>query len=408
VFSHAVDGLPFLEQAPRLRKGRKDTGTSRMSNRRLVPGDIQHGVPLPCDLFDQSGRLLLRLGQTVTSEAQVARILEIGVFGDPEWNHEFAVEEEGTTRVSIFARIRALREALVPAVSAPQVSPDVIRGHATELMEMCRLDPDAAMATILLQRSPPYGVRQMVNVAIVTEILLAQRETDRSVRLPVIAAALTMNIAMLSLQEILYHQREDLSEAQRADIRMHPSRAVERLKAAGVNDNVWLTVVGQHHEAIDGSGYPERLTGDAIDASARIVGAADRYCAMVSERAYRPGAFPSVALRQIFLAQGKSVEVGIAAVLVKEIGLYPPGTVVQLANGEIGVAMKRTLKSGNPIVRSVLNASGIRLPTMPKRRTTQPSFQITQVHPLARLPEDLDVESIWIPRETDVDDEIDG
>lgn len=161
-------------------------------------------------------------------------------------------------------------------------------------------------------------------------------------------------------------------------------------------------------EAIDGSGYPQRLTGDAIDTSAHIVGAADRHCAMVSERACRPGAFSRVALRQIFLAQGKSEEVGVGAVLVKEFGLYPPGTAVQLANGEIGVAMNRTLKSGNPIVRSVLNASGIRLPAMPKRRTTQPSFQITQVHPLSLLLEGLDITSIWLTRETDVDDEIDG
>jgi hypothetical protein len=118
-----------------------------MSNRRLVPGDIPHGVPLLCDLFDHSGLLLLRLGQTGTSEAQVARILEIG---DPEWNLEFAVDEESTTRVSVFARIQSLREALVPAVTSLHISPDAIRGHATELMELCRLDPDAALATVLL------------------------------------------------------------------------------------------------------------------------------------------------------------------------------------------------------------------------------------------------------------------
>jgi len=177
------------------------------------------------------------------------------------------------------------------------------------------------------------------------------------------------------------------------------------LQTDGVTDCLGLAVVAQHHESIDGSAYPARLLGDAIDAGARIVAAVDRYCAMVSERAYRPGAFPSGALRQIFLAQGKSVDTGSAALLVKEIGLYSPSTVVQLANGEIGAAMKRTFKSGHPIVRAVLNASGIRLLMLPKRRTTQPSFQITQVHPLSRLPDNLEVASIWIPRETDLDDD---
>lgn len=379
-----------------------------MSNRRLVPGDIQHGVPLPCDLFDSAGRLLLRLGQTISSESHVARILEIGVFGDPEWNQEFAFEDETTRRVSIFARTLALREALAATLAAPQISEDAVRAHAMDLIELCRLDPDAALATVLLQRSPPYGIRQMVNVGIVTELLLSQRQAEAAARAPVISAALTMNIAMLDLQETLYHQREDLTNEQREAIRTHPARAVRRLRSDGVTDPLWLSVVEQHHESVDGSGYPGRLTGDAIDIGARIVGAADRYCAMVSERSYRPGAFPSVALRQIFLAQGKSVDIGVAALLVKELGLYPPGTVVQLANGEIGVAMKRTLKSGHPIVRAVLNASGIRLPMMPKRRTTQPSFQITQVHPLSRLPDNLDIASIWIPRETDVDDDVEG
>lgn len=379
-----------------------------MSNRRLVPGDIQHGVPLPCDLFDSAGRLLLRLGQTISNESQVARILEIGVFGDPEWNQEFTFDDETTRRVSILARTQALREALAETLSAPHISADAVRDHVTNLMELCRLDPDAALATVLLQRSPPYGIRQMVNVGIVTELLFSQRQAEATARAPVIAAALTMNIAMLDLQETLYHQREDLTDAQRGEIRTHPTRAVARLQSDGVNDRQWLSVVEQHHESVDGSGYPGRLTGDAIETGARIVGAADRYCAMVSERSYRPGAFPSVALRQIFLAQGKSVDTSVAGLLVKEVGLYPPGTVVQLANGEIGVAMKRTLKSGHPIVRAVLNASGIRLPTMPKRRTTQPSFQITQVHPLSRLPDNLDIASIWIPRETDVDDDMEG
>lgn len=377
-----------------------------MSNRRLVPGDIQHGIPLPCDLFDSAGRLLLRLGQTISNESQVARILEIGVFGDPEWNQEFTVDDETTRRISIFARTQSLREGLAQSLAAPRISADAIRHHATDLMELCRLDPDAALATVLLQRSPPYGIRQMVNVGIVTELLYSQRQPEVTARTPVIAAALTMNVAMLDLQETLYHQKEDLTDAQRAEIRSHPTRAVGRLQSDGITDHTWLSVVEQHHESVDGSGYPARLAGEAIDAGARIVGAADRYCAMVSERSYRPGAFPSVALRQIFLAQGKSVDTSIAALLVKEVGLYPPGTVVQLANGEIGVAMKRTLNSSHPIVRAVLNASGIRLPMMPKRRTSQPSFQITQVHPLSRLPDNLDIASIWIPRETDVDDDL--
>ena len=383
-----------------------------MTNRRLEADDIVAGSALPCDIFDANGRLLLRSGQTIRDDAQVVRLLAHGVYGDLESNRVPEAADAAVKRVPVYARIQSVRDGLQASLAGVAqglpVVPDEIVRHARHLVDLCALDPDAALATVLLQKGNPYGIRQMVNAAVVSELLLMQKQSDAEQRIPVLAAALTMNVSMLALQQTLYGQQEDLTAAQRYEIRCHPEDTAHILETSGVTDRTWLTVVRHHHEALDGTGYPGKLSGADLSLGAQIVGIADRYCAMVSERGYRPGASPNVALRQIFLAQGKSVDPMLAAMVVKEVGLYPPGTVVQLANGEIGIAMKRTLNSSHPVVRTVLNGSGIRSPAMPKRRTSQPSFAIIEVHPLSKIPPGIDPGSIWIPRETDTDDNADA
>lgn len=371
------------------------------NRRRLGPEHIAGGRPLPCDLFDAAGHLLFREGHLVASDALAQRLLELGVYGDPEAGREQETPADPRVATSVFSTLQALRrtvaECLAAVTPAQRLDATVVGKCARELATLCARDPDATLGTILLQRDPPYATRQMVNAAIVTELLLAPLILAPEARHPVLSAALTMNMAMIGLQEILYGQKEDLTGSQREHIRRHPLEAVRMLQAAGVVDTVWLECVAQHHEAPDGSGYPEHLQGGAICLGAQVLAIADRYCAMISERSYRPGAFANVALRLIFLSQGKSVDTMLAASLVREVGLYPPGTLVQLANGEVAISIKRTLHASQPVVRAILNASGIPLPAMPKRLTSQPSHEIVQVLPPGRLPASVDLNRLWIP-----------
>ncbi|MFO1318134.1 MAG: HD domain-containing phosphohydrolase [Burkholderiales bacterium] len=379
--------------------------------RRLEETDIKVGEGLPCDVFDAQGRLLVRLGQIIASERSVQRLLDAGVFGDPGWNEPGEDRPKGPGHLSVFAHCLEVRagltgtcKQLVEGGDTRHVVGDVL-ALAKSVDFLCQADADALLGTILWQRVPSYAVRHQVNVAIVTALLMHARKWEEASRLPVLCAALTMNVAMLDLQDALYSQKEDLTPVQRATIRAHPVEAVEILKRAGVSDETWLAVIEQHHEAIDGSGYPRALQGEAVNVGAQMLSAADRYCAMVSERAYRAAAPANVALRQIFLSQGKSLDAVIAALLVREIGMYPPGTAVLLANGERAVAIKRTLNASQPTVRSVISSSGKRLDALPKRQTSHDSHRITEVVPLSKLPSDLKPEAFWLPLETDAADD---
>jgi hypothetical protein len=97
----------------------------------------------------------------------------------------------------------------------------------------------------------------------------------------------------------------------------------------------------------DGSGYPEGLSGAQIAPGARLIGLADRYCALVSARNYRRSIHPDLALGTLL-----SPEAGVAAELAHhfsaELGPYPPGTLVRLCNGEVGVVTRRARLQQRP------------------------------------------------------------
>jgi HD-GYP domain-containing protein (c-di-GMP phosphodiesterase class II) len=71
------------------------------------------------------------------------------------------------------------------------------------------------------------------------------------------------------------------------------------LRDANINNQLWLDIVFQHHEKIDGCGYPVGLEGDTIKKEALIISLSDRYSAMISPRSYREGMNAQSALGKI-------------------------------------------------------------------------------------------------------------
>ncbi|MEG3193662.1 HD domain-containing phosphohydrolase, partial [Lysobacter sp. D1-1-M9] len=144
---------------------------------------------------------------------------------------------------------------------------------------------------------------------------------------------------------------------------------------------IWLEAVLHHHERLDGSGYPNRLTAAAITAGARTLAIVDIYSAMVRPRAYREAIHARHALRNLFMERGKAVDEALATLLIREIGVFPPGTPVRLANGEVGVVLHRGRDAARPVVARLINANGTLAAIAAQRDTSTPAYAITETVP---------------------------
>jgi hypothetical protein len=378
-----------------------------MQRSRLHIDQIRIGQPLPFDTFDAMGNLLLRKGYVLDDLSQAERLVERGLFaeggvdGAIKRADRTALVDIASTRlrgkkVSIFALLDECQETLEKHVE--DRGADFVEGVldvAALIQRACKLDADAALASTLLRNAGRYSIRRLIQTALVVELLLLRLERADQERRTAVAAALTRDIAMLSLQDVLYHQATPPDETQRVALHTHPHDGAEMLRASGVTDPIWLEIVRQHHETIDGQGYPDGLKSDAILETSQIVSLADRYGALVSGRAYRSALLPSAALREIFTGQGKSVQASHVALLVKEVGVYPPGSIVLLANGDTAVVLKRMPHAHQPVVRCIRNNLRQRLPGAPKRLTKEAVFAVKGSIPASDLNFVIDPAQIW-------------
>ena len=212
---------------------------------------------------------------------------------------------------------------------------------------------------------------------------MSQPSGARTVSL--VKAAITMNMAVLDLQGQLSNQDVPPWENQKAQLRRHPQEAVDWLVQAGVDDVDWLSAVAQHHERSDGSGYPQGSTD--VSEVALALRIADVFMARITVRKLRPAMTIQEAAKQMFREdQGGA----LSSAVIKELGIFPPGDVVRLASGEIGVVMRRTDKVKCPIVAAITDTAGHPTVHTEQRDTARTEFAIVEAVAdrtlVARLP----------------------
>lgn len=278
---------------------------------------------------------------------------------------------------------QALRQAFVGILSGTPAARDAIVAVVAELQLHVAADPDAALGLVHALSPQPHSTAHPLYSAILTERIGARLGLGGSERVPVVAAALTCNLAMLPYEERLLGQASRLSADQAKALRRHPDQGAMLLRTAGVASPTWLTIVKQHHERADGSGYPEGLKGGQILRETRLVALTDSYLALVCERAHRTRQTPRTSIRQLFL-EGQSEDPELCAAFVKELGVYPPGSGVRLANGELAVVVRRGASAQTPVVRALRSPDGEPLRGRPVRETTEPAYAVSESMLLSR------------------------
>jgi len=121
----------------------------------------------------------------------------------------------------------------------------------------------------------------------------------------------------------------------------------------GITDSSWLTAVRLHHEAGPGP-LAARGEGEKL---ARLLRRIDLFGARLSPRRSRQALSGAAAARAVFLDENQQPDEAGAA-LIKVVGLYPPGSIVRLANGEIGIVFKRGFSANEPLVAALIGKSG--------------------------------------------------
>ncbi|MDE2402105.1 MAG: hypothetical protein KGL90_10605 [Burkholderiales bacterium] len=342
---------------------------------RLCAHQIRLNEKLPWNVRSEPGTLLLGKGFLVTSQAQINTLLDRGVYVDQEEYKEHQRTVQVTQRVDPFHLWSLIFKRTAILLHDPLSNPNFLADLASlsdMFQKTLRMDVDAGTFAMVHADTHNYAVEHSVQTAFVCT-LVAQRfgwsEADRSTLL---SAALTMNIAILDLQNVLQRQSEPLTPQQRLDIDNHPIQGRALLEQSGITNEDWLRTVEDHHIALDSTIMGKRHS--PVSQVACIIHHADIYLAKISARTSRPAFAVNVAARDMFMEGGSDNP--FTAGIIKEVGIYPPGTFVKLANGDTAIVVRRGDTASTPKVNSLVGADGWVFPDSLPRDTSKPEYKI--------------------------------
>lgn len=166
-----------------------------------------------------------------------------------------------------------------------------------------------------LERRDPYTHEHSVRVTEYVEMILKELpdvpfETVQGI----LAAARVHDLGKVGVRDLTLNKPGVLTTDERAEIEGHAAIGAEIVERLWVYRR-WAGVIRHHHERWDGAGYPDGLAGDAIPLGARIIGVADAFDAMTSDRVYRRALSRDVALHELRAMSGTQFDPAIVAAL---------------------------------------------------------------------------------------------
>lgn len=164
-------------------------------------------------------------------------------------------------------------------------------------------------------------------------------------------------IGMMKLPVKSYQGPHKLNPQQKQNLTAHTVLGYKILKEASYPTSIALTAL-EHHERIDGTGYPRKLSSQHISLYSKIVGLACAYESQVSARPYRESRDGHSSLLALLKDIGKKWEDSVVKALVYSISLYPLGSYVQLESGEIATVVSNSDNPRAPVIKLVYNADG--------------------------------------------------
>lgn len=363
---------------------------------------LQLNKPIPVNIWEQNGTLLLRKGEIIEDERHLQNLMAHSpVITETDyraWSYSYTTQLDQMVRrnhtldeiaqagLPSEVHVGNERESLDPLTDWPDLHASLTtllhqgaqaQDFATRLgnleakaQRLLAYRPDHALfmlMTLLQERNLSYCAAHGLLVAALCHLVAPAAGVPEAERPSLFRAAITMNLGMARLQDDLVRQAAPLTDEQQREVAEHPQRSVSMLQSLGVGDVLWLHLVGEHHVASSGAGD--------LASALPLLRLADMYVARMTPRAYRSAMLSPQAARGIYLDE-KGVPTPLGAVFIRALGVYPPGSFVRLANDEVAVVVKRGRRANTPLVMSIVGRQGMPLGEPAPRDTIERAFEV--------------------------------
>jgi len=229
-----------------------------------------------------------------------------------------------------------------------------------QLLQDLQNYPDNFVAFILGGEVAGHELaKSSVNTAILSALTANEMKLSEHKIHNIVSSALLHDVGMLRLSKGITEKRGGLSDAELEQIKSHPLHTSKIVTGELFGPKEVNLIALQHHERWDGNGYPDKLSGEAIDIGARIVSIADAFEAMVSKKSYRNSIIGYQAIKNLMADNARRFDPAVIIAFTKIIGIYPIGSIVRFNDRSIGRVI--SLNAGTPlrpVVQMLMDKNG--------------------------------------------------
>ena len=245
-----------------------------------------------------------------------------------------AVNIVGNSKQAVFSMFNEAR--MGNAVDAEKAMP-LVEEIASSVMR----NPGALIGLARLKTADDYTYMHSVAVCALMIALSRQLGLDDDKTREAGLAGLLHDIGKMAVDLDILNKPGKLTDAEFISVKEHPAAGHRMLLEANGVGEIALDVCLHHHEKMDGSGYPDRLSGDQISLYARMGAVCDVYDAITSNRPYKQGWCPAESLHKMSEWSKGHLDEAVFQAFVMSIGIYPVGTLVRLQSGRLGVVIEQ-------------------------------------------------------------------
>lgn len=343
---------------------------------RLVPINcVKEGCYLAKTMYDLDGRILLAKGIKLT-EKVVRKVAEIGIMS-LYINDEYSDDEiEDTIKPELRQKaIKTMKDSFDSLLSISECVPGKLNKlQATEasrvknecisklsmvveeIMNEVLEKKNALVNLVDIKSMDNYTYEHSVNVVVLSLMLGLELNYTKSKLHNLAIGAMLHDMGKVFVPKEVLLKSGKLTDAEFGLIKEHPSRGYEYLKSDEEISAMSKIIILQHHERIDGTGYPDGIDGSRIHEFSKIVSIADVYDALTSDRPYRMGLPPNEAIEYIMGSVDRYFDFDMINAFLRRIVPYPVGTMVKLSSGDVGVIKEINREYPlRPVVKIVWN-----------------------------------------------------
>ncbi len=233
-----------------------------------------------------------------------------------------------------------------------------VKTQIRKIVDEILLNNNVMINIIDLKTYDDYTYSHSLNVAILSTVIGAVLGLKKETLYELAMGAVLHDMGKMFVDKKILNKPDRLNADEFEEIKKHSKLGFNFLSQnSSITHNSKITIL-QHHEAYDGSGYPNGLAGDEIHLFGRIVCVADVYDALISDRPYRNAMLPSDALEYIMAGYNTKFDPKIVDAMIKKVAPYPIGTCVKLSTGDIAIVVKNKQSSSlRPVVKIIDNSN---------------------------------------------------